>query len=215
MSRVRLLLLSILAVLAVGAIASASASAAGQWWVSAAKFSGTEEITAHLKVGTKSVLTSKLPGGEEVELVSPKISIKKADIFNNNKDLAEEITFLETTLAKPVGCVLSSPSVVVRPVVTELVVVGGKVYDLFTPKAGAEFVTLTLTGCAGEGKYKVTGQARCEVQEPNVEAENKLCLFNAAAAGAIGLKFGTEPATLTAETEFLLVKKQKWSAKES
>jgi hypothetical protein len=215
MSRFRLMLLSMLAVFAVGAVASASASAAGQWWVSGAKFSGTEGVTAHLKSGTKSVLKSNLPGGEEIDILSLLLTIKLGDIFGINRGVVEEITLLEAEITVPLGCGLVSPSIIVKPVVTELVVEGAKVFNLFTPKTGTEFTTITITGCAAEGKYKVTGQARCEVQEPTVEAENKVCLFSAATAGATGLKFGTEPATLTAEPEFLLVKKQKWSAKTS
>jgi hypothetical protein len=212
--RTRLILVIAVAAFAVTAITATSASAAGQWWVSGAKFSGTEGVTAHLKSGTKAILKSALPGGEEIELESPKISGKGGDLFANNKDLAEEITFLETKIVKPVGCT-SQASVVIVPVVTELVVEGGKVFDLYTPKSGTEFSTITLTGCAAEGKYKMTGQTRCEIREPNIEAENKLCLFSSATAGKVGLKFGTEPATLTAEPEALLVKKQKWSAKTS
>jgi hypothetical protein len=218
MSRPRLVLLCVVAALGVTASTAASASAAGQWWVSGAKFSGTEEVTAHLKTGTKLVLTSKLPGGEESVIEAQKISLKKGDIFANNKDLAEEITFLETKIAEPAGCSIAA-SVVLKPVVSELVVevVEGKtkVFDLITPKTGTEFTAWTLTGCASEGKYKITGQMRCEVQEPEVEAVDKLCLFSAATVGGVGLKFGTEPVILTAEPEFLLVKKQKWSAKTS
>jgi hypothetical protein len=216
MSRVRLMLLSILVVFAVGAVASASASAAGQWWVSGAKFSGTEEVTARLKSGTKAVLKSKLPGGEEVELLSPKISLRRADIFANSKGLAEEITFLETTVAKPVGCEMLS-DIIVKPVLTELVVEGtpSKVFDLFTPQLGTKFATVELSNCAGEGLYQVTGQVRCEVQAPEFESLDKLCLFSAATVGGVGLKFGTEPATLVAEPEFLLYIKHFWSAKGS
>jgi hypothetical protein len=213
-SRTRLTLVGAVAAFAVTTITAASASAAGQWWVSGAKFSGTEEVTAHLRTGTKAILKATLPGGEEIELESSKISGKKGDLFANNKDLAEEITFLETKVVKIVGCETPS-SVVVKPVVTELVVEGTKVFDLYTPKSGTEFTTINLTGCAGEGKYKMTGQTRCEIKEPEVEAVDKLCLFSAATAGEVGLKFGTEPATLTAEPEALLVKKQKWTAKAS
>jgi hypothetical protein len=206
--------MGVVAAFAVTTISAASASAAGQWWVSGTKFSGTEEVTGHLKTGTEATLKSMLPGGEEIESESPKISGKKGDLFGNNKGLAEEITFLETTMIRPLPCSTES-SLVIKPVVAELVVEGTKVFDLMTPKSGTEFATGTLTGCAAEGKYKATGQTRCEVQAPNTEAEDKLCLFSAATVGGVALKFGTEPATFTAELEILLVKKQKWSAKES
>jgi hypothetical protein len=211
-SRTRLTLMSVVAAFAVTTISAASASAAGQWWVSGAKFSGTEEITGHLKAGTKAILKSKLPGGEEIESESPKISGRKGDLFGNNKGLAEEITYLETTMLKPLGCSTES-SLVIKPVVAELEVEGAKVFDLLTPKSGTEFATGTITGCAAEGKYKATGQTRCEVQKPEEEAEDKLCVFSSATVGAVGLKFGTEPGTFTAELEISLVKKQKWSAK--
>jgi hypothetical protein len=213
-SRTRLTLMGVVAAFAVTTISAASASAAGQWWVSGTKFSGTEEVTARLKAGTKVVLKSALPGGEEIELQSSSSSGKKGNVFANNKDSVEEITFFDTTLVKPAGCA-AAPSIVIKPVVTELVVEGGKVFDLYTPKSGTEFTTIMLIDCAAEGKYKTTGQTRCEIQEPNVEAVGKLCVFSAATVGGVGLKLGTEPATFAAEPEALLVKKQKWSAKAS
>jgi hypothetical protein len=172
-SRTRLTLMSAVAAFAVTTITAASAFASGQWWVSGAKFSGTEEITGHLKAGTKAILKSTLPGGEELESESTTISGKKGDLFANNKGLAEEITFLESTLLKPAGC--RPPfDVILKPVVAELVAEKGKIFDLLTPKSGTEFTTYTLTGCAAEGKYKTTGQTRCEIQEPEVEAVDKL-----------------------------------------
>jgi|SRR5579875_1046912 len=211
MSRAKLALASVLVVFAVGAVSSASAMAAGQWYINGSKFTGEESIEGN-QTGT-STLEMTISG------IKTKISCTAATgtgkIKESNKDTSSAIKFTGCTVAEPSGCKTTS-EIKTTATKTELEVEGEKVFDKYTPESGETFTTIPIEGCAVEGSYKVTGSARCEIQSPKTEAVEKECAFSSSTGSK--LKFGANTATFTGKFLYKLTGTNKgkvWSAKTS
>jgi hypothetical protein len=194
MSRMRLIIVSILIVLAASAVASASASAL-HW-----RFEG-----------------ARLPEGRRLNVVSVGgvfIFKVKIDVFKFEKRCKKELDrgwienpvgggngidlvtmeFEECEVLKPagVGCTVGEPFVIKAN--TELVTIGGAIWDEFTPDpAGGPFGTLTIQNCTGNavllnGTYNLEGKTNGKVENAKSEL-----LFSAANSE---LTLAGEPETL-------------------
>ncbi len=203
MSKIRVMLLSILAVFAVSAVSATAASAAPQYFVAGVAFNGEEAIEANPKAGTSAVLVSKLTGGATIEIVCTAGKLTSAVIKEKFKGSGKAIVYEKCSVKTPVSCKVSE-TLTTNEVVAEAVDTGTTgVSVVFSPKiAGGTFITIAVTGCAGEGSCKVTGSAECEGLEPTVEAVKKTCKFTT--TSGTNLKFGVNTATLTQESEFFL-----------
>lgn len=200
MPKISLTIASILTVFAVSAVTSASALATPQYMVEGAEFHGTESVESTLKPSTKAVFKSKVTGGATIEISCESMSLSGATIMSNSKDAATAIIFKSCT--NNLTCGMSS-TLTSSGLVSEQVDVGTTgVEDLYSPTAGSTLITLTLTGCPGEGIYHVEGTLACEELEPSVEAIKKGCNFTTGTKTL--LKFGPSAGTFTANTEVFL-----------
>ena len=142
--------------------------------------------TSKIKAGTKAVLSFK----------TKKASIECSTVTDeswlwNFKSRGRDINEVEFTGCKTAGeistCTVTTPILVEAS--TRLEEEGGKIYDKFFQVSEEPFTEITLSTCALEGTYKVTGTTRGEVA-------GKVLKFSGET-----LKFGSEKAEFTAETE--------------
>jgi hypothetical protein len=202
MSKTRLILASVLAVFAVSAVASASAMAAPQYFIEEVKFEGPETVNAQPKSGTVALLTSKLTGGATIEIQCTGGKLKGAVIEKNNLGKGEAIVYEKCKVKTPATCHVAE-TLTTNAVSAEALDVGETgVSEKFKPTSGETFISISITGCSGEGKYNVTGSAECTGVNPTIEEVNKTCDFTS--GSGTSLKFGTNAATLTQESEFFL-----------
>jgi hypothetical protein len=191
MSKIRLILLSLLAVLATGAIVSASASAAHYWKVGTEKVTTAQEVTSS---GGTFVLSS---AGKEVKCTSV---TDKGTVEASGKDEASEIKFTGCTASesgtecsvKSAGPPAKAGEIIVNNITTELTErfstekQATVLADEFKGKAAKEneFVTLeigkkeTNSGnkmtekCANLPETtKVTGEVAAQVNNTTEELE--------------------------------------------
>jgi hypothetical protein len=226
-SKLKLILLCCLSVMVVSAIGSTSASAI--LWLVAAKplfekpAEGSDaaktELVAALpeEGGGGYTLTSTLTGGAKVVVLCKTFGEILGSIIETKEDepldeTPSELKFKECSVDEPTTC-KTSAEITLSPLDSELFLdeVAGvqEVFDEWTSLAeGGIFTTIPITGCSGEGSYKVTGGACALVLEPEVAALAKLMEFQAsplpAAEELCLLKFKAAEATFTGEFEFKL-----------
>ncbi len=153
MSKIKLIMLSMLAVFALSAAASASASAFS-FLVLGKKLTGAEEETI------------KSTSGESVlETVGTKIVCAESAGTGTIKaggSSTYQITFSTCSVSKPANCAVAQPIVVDGPDQLSLVP-AGTLTDSFSPLTGKPFVTLTFSNsggtCSIAGAQEVTGEA--------------------------------------------------------
>ena len=138
------------------------------------------------KTGTKAVLSFKTKKAS-IECTT----VKDESWLWNFKSRGRDINEVEFTGCKAAGeistCTVTTPILVEAS--TRLEEEGGKIYDKFFQVSEEPFTEITLSTCALEGTYKVTGTTRGEVA-------GKVLKFSGET-----LKFGSEKAEFTAETE--------------
>lgn len=227
MFRAKLLFLSLAAVLAVVGVSASSASAkiSFEWFVggSLLKEKQTQAFTVNSD-GKISDLHSKLLG-INVLLLSSEISVNSgAQIIGGRPGTnLETVVFKGVTVDPPLQkCVAETGGIAkpvagtieTKPLKTEIVEgENGEVLILFTPdEAGAAFTSILFLNkgaeeCAANNALSsITGSLlalplpqRAEVlhQDLDFEAAEKTYFNSAGTLGTAGLKFGTEPATLT------------------
>jgi len=196
MSRIRLILLSLLAVLAFGAVAAASASAAHEFWVPECENQGPgHKYATRVKcekgeIGTgeweRSGALAPIAAGEEVpvegtsgtsilevpELNEAKIECKE-DKFSGTLKAAGQTTakveFEKCTVVSPEHCTVAEPIKV--NVTDQLVIFHETLADAFEPPSGEPFVVIKLKGseCLAKGEFKVKGKQQCALPEGEIE----------------------------------------------
>jgi hypothetical protein len=203
MFRVKLLLLSVMAVFAVAAVAVSEASAAApNWVVNGTAFTGSESVLGLLSNGNASVEVTL--GTNVFSDVLCTAADATGTILGGNKDADPKgITFTGCSISTPSGCTVTNP-IVVNPMTSTLLSNETVGLDTWLPTSGTEFTKLVLSGstCSIEGSYKFTGQLQCE-GALNTEAETFACLFNKN-SGNGQLKLGTAVADFLAHFLFLL-----------
>jgi hypothetical protein len=186
MSRIKVIMVAMLAVFALGAVASASASAAPVWEECAGTGTlkgplcepGSTGTAGWVEVKVAKAVTSS--GGEFIlkagtnEVKCTKVT-DKGTVGPGSVDLAEEIKFEDCTTATK-GCEVKNKggtlgTVVVTEIPTKLEEIEGKVVDTFSQKTVGttkEFVTLEFSGstcsAAGYTTTKVKGDVAAEVK---------------------------------------------------
>jgi hypothetical protein len=198
MKRISAIGLALAAVFALVAVAAASASAA-TWKIEGKEFTGEEKISST---------------GGPFTLTVPKLGVaikceKEANtgkIFSKNKD-ESTIEFTKCAVEKAANCTVKEP--IKSEVNTELIEVGGVVYDKFTPKK-EPFTTITLegSGCVLKGSYEVKGT---EAGQVGAEAVESTLTFSEAISKAAGtvLTFGADEAFLAGTSSQKLTGKEK------
>jgi hypothetical protein len=208
MSRIKLVLLSAVAVLVVSALASASASAAPHWLVCKKVAAGTgkfaegecktlggtgeweaTKMTAILEIeGTSGVSKLKTEiGSTAVTIVCNKDKV--AGTVEDPGNSEATITYEECSIENASTCKVAN---IKAEVLDRLIEKGGVIEDEFFEKAGAGFTTVVITGCTLNGSFKVTGTQVCSL--PEGEVFKKLHELNCLTSGST-LKFGTKVAT--------------------
>jgi hypothetical protein len=171
-NRLRVLLLSLLAVFAVSGIATATASAKRTWWYNNAQLAiGVQkEITAETKAGTEFTLEGTVLGSKTI------IKCKKITLTHSNGTLAnglieniagptgrdkEKVTFTECTV-NVAGCTVTAVKAPPGTEEGETALAEDstktKIYDVFKPNANKVFATITFSGasCIVAGTFNVT-----------------------------------------------------------
>jgi hypothetical protein len=165
MSRVRLMLLSLVAVLSVGALTAASASAINfEWRVEGKKLEAgsTKAITSNAD-GKRSVF--KAAAGTGIEFLSTEISVLSgANIKGGIPGTSlEQLVFSGVTVDKPARCEASGKTVQTVPLTDEIVegaskgVGNGEVDILFRPESTTNEIFVSIT-------YVNKGSEECSVK---------------------------------------------------
>jgi hypothetical protein len=234
-SRIRIMLVSLLAVLAVGAVASASASA---HTYTICRTGGTEKYetnkcTGPKTAGTFSILpveltekysfegtsgVSKLEGtlaGDRAIIECKKDKIT-GEIEKEGKSKASVITYEECSLAIVVKHVREAettckvPNIKTEPL-KDLLITGKGIgpEEEFEPESGTTFATVVVEGCALESREKVTGKQICQLPEATVEkAEHEL---DCSPTGG-SLDFAGKPASYYGNATVKLTNGAAWDA---
>lgn len=230
MSRIRLVVLSLVAVLAVSAAASASALAAetfggvqcqpypeGKW-----KDPQCTEKGPPNEYETMEITNSEVKGEGETAILKSEISTTKIYIDCQKTTFAgriekggkskseikyEKCVLYEESTGKPI-------STCTVPTITANVadeIVGGKGHfeDRFTPEKGEEFTKIKIEGasCTLKGTFEVKGSQRCEL--PDAEARQKKHAIRCKESGS-SLKLGNKEAFYRGEVTAELVPPDDW-----
>jgi hypothetical protein len=223
-SKVRVLMLAALAVMVVGGVAASSASAVTSWNVRGAALGAgaSEGITAtFLTIGTTglvAILKTKLPGGKiTIEISCKTAALVGAKITGLKGGSATRISFKGCKLDSK-ECKLTSAETTeistseVSAETTDLSGVEPLYLKVFPKIAGGSFTSISLTACAGEGKFEVTGTAACAAAvKATTEQPLHLCKFETFPL-VTTLKFGTEPASIEGGASVTLVNGGNWSS---
>jgi hypothetical protein len=188
--RIRLIMLSLVAVFAMSGVAAVAAQAESpEWWVNGAALgAGFEEIKEESKTASEAF---KLRWhSNEVEVKCTKVKAEKTFIENQKIASAKSVKFEGCTLEKPVGCTLTSGEIKTGEVtgLLEGPVATAKVK--FVPRAteNKKFATFSIaTGCGVlTGAYTVTGFTIASVVEPETAAVEKTLAFTEATNLKVG-----------------------------
>jgi hypothetical protein len=229
-NRIRVLLVSLLAVFAIGAVASATASAHEfsvpcHKVIAANKGLGEWEDAACTKAGGTKEFTTKLLAGETEEfldtsgpaiLVAPAVAIEIECWEDTSKGKLEaagkttgEATFYRCRVVTPAGCKVKEP---IEIKFTDLLVGAATepVKDEFKGTEAEEtFVTITIEGCAAEGKFKVKGTQIADL--PAAGQERALHEIISTPSGS-KLKLGANAAFFTNTETVRLFSGKLWDA---
>jgi hypothetical protein len=227
-NRLRVSLLSLLAVFAVSALASASAYAVKSdeyvWKVNGATLGAG--LTEKAKTaGGPFILEGKI-ATVAVEIECKKQGeVEEGNIKGGNPGTDEAtVTFTECKILNQALCKVAVANTKVKTELVEIIkvlkedavppteeAVDGHVGELFRPE-GTKFTTITITGCALNGTFEVTGTVAAKLPGENTEKLKQVIEFRdsepiteventADGKTKVGLKFGGEPAELVGNSE--------------
>lgn len=215
MSKVKMIVTTLIAVFALSAIASASASA-GEWMVGGTSLTGSEALATTAKVDENGVLvaagvTITCEGGT---LNGVKPQIEEA----GNKGSVESLEFTGCSAAGE-NCKLAGQNaggtIGTLPIHVSLELQPGSssiVLATFLPNSGTTFATIAFTGsgCSLSGKQPVNGKAL--VEGPTGQEEKVTQEIKAITSQASGLlKVGGDSASLAGAALLKLVSEKTWS----
>lgn len=200
-NRIRVLLVSLLAVFAFSAVASASASAheflvEGKAVTAPVAFTGTSGAT---------IFTFHI-GSEKGEFECTGGTM--TGFLEEAGKATNHIEFTKCKVIKPASCKIHEPI----KFETKNLLVGNEpgVEDEFKPTEAEEtLVTLGFTDCALEKQYKIKGTYTCKL--PGVATEAIAHEIACEPSGS-KLKFGSEPMTVRSTENIKLVSGKSWSA---
>jgi len=201
MSRLKAVLLSLVAVFAFSAVAAASASAHSYW------VSGTELLEGEKREVEGTSGTSLLVAAELTVICT-------RDVFTGTikggGDSTATVKFTECSVEAAPRCAVTEP--IEFNVGDHLTSFEEKIGDAFEPEAGGTFVTIKVTGgeCSLAGKYEVKGKQQCGLGA-NAEREQEEHEIVCTPAGS-ELKFGKKAATFEGTDKVKLKGGGNWSA---
>jgi len=172
MTRFKILLITCMAVLGVTAVSAAAAQASTTWQVGGSTL--PEGKTANIK-SSGGPFTLEVP--ELPATIRCSTESNTGTIFNK-KNAKGELQGFDTATVNFTGCVVvgfEKVCTVTEPITTntntELITVGGVIYDKFTSTTGV-FTTITIKGasCPLLGSYNVTGNTAGKVGPAAVKA---------------------------------------------
>lgn len=237
-NRIRVLLVSLLAVFAVGAVAAGSASAHAYF---VCKEAGTEKYTEHeckTKSETGKWSWTEVTGTETFETKSESgpttlegklagvrviIECKKDEdtgiIAKEGKSSDEVITYKECSLAQVVkhkrealaSCKVGTEGTIKTAALKNTLINGKGIGPEieFEPESGTTFAEIAVTGCSLESTNKVTGKQICQLPEATV-GKVKHEVVCSPTGGE--LKFGGEPASYYGTETVSLTNGWGWAA---
>lgn len=161
MSKLRLILLSMLAVFAFSAVASSAALAAPEWTLNGKAITKTEKVTYKLKSAT-AVLEDATLG---VTIKCTALKGKSAQVEVAGKD--KGITFFEGCTINIAKCEVTKGEVKTETLTTKLAEEGTETIDIFEPPVSKIFAVIKLkgTGCPLTSA-NVTGQVTSVIKSP-------------------------------------------------
>jgi hypothetical protein len=187
------------AVLVLSGVATATASAAPEYFIDHTKVAGTETTTA--KQSGTAKLTSTLNGSEV--LIECTSGSGTGKIEPGGKSTAS-IKYEGCSMSKPAGCKLTAAEAKeIKPtgLVDQLAGTTGAFTDSFSPASGTEFVAIAFEKCTStlnNGSHVVSGCAAAKASE----AENVIgTLEFPATVGGCTLSFAGNAAMITARDE--------------
>jgi hypothetical protein len=199
--------------LLLSAWAAATALAAREWKIGPEGSSNSleelglanETVSVSLATGTELSLEGKVLGVELLLRAGTVEGIETKIIKGGTDSGKLKLSMLSVT--KPAKC--SAPAITTAALKTELVEVGGVLYDKFSAASGEILATITLTGaeCAlAETSINLKGTVFGEVEPLGVQLVGWPLRFSKAINTAAGgsLKLGVEPASMTANLQFKL-----------
>lgn len=206
MSRMKVLLIALLAALALCALTSASASALS-WKMESKELTGKET----LKESTPLPKAAKF-SGDGIEVSCTKLAAKKAFIEGPTGGGAESLVFTGCTVpAESSVCEVEKGEVKTKEVTAKLEA-GVKI--TFAPK-GEEFATLKVIAKSGETcsvaeEYKVTGSVTGNAVDAASERKEQPLAFTTSSGS--NMKIGGKASTFTGEMTLSLGSAKTWSA---
>jgi hypothetical protein len=201
-ARTTKLVICALAVLVVSGVATASASAAPEYFINGTKLAGTETISS-TQVGTAK-LTSTLNGSEV--LIECAKGTNTGKIETGGKSTAA-VKYETCSMSKPAGCKLTAAEakeINTAALVDQLAGTTGAFTDEFRPASGTEFVAIAFEKCTStlnNGSHVVSGCAAAAASE--AEQVTGTLKFQATVSGCT-LAFAGNAATITAEDDVTL-----------
>ena len=191
MSKLRLILLSMLAVFAFSAVASSAAMAAPEWTRNGVAITKTEKVTYKLKAGTDATLEDATL---KITIKCTAVKGKSAQVEVAGKD--KGITVFEGCTTNIAKCEVVKGEIKTETLTTKLSEEGTKVLDTFSPPASGIFAVIKLkgTGCPITSA-NVTGTVTSVMGAPGPT-------ITAAFPGpGTNLKLAETPATFSAQVE--------------
>jgi hypothetical protein len=163
MTKMRVLLLSVVAACAFGAVV-ATAAQAHEYLIEGKPFSGEAKLEEKTETETKNVLKG-VPFGVSTEIQCSERKFGGGLLGGSPGDSTAKITFTGCTATKPANCTPSQP--IVTDVDGVLEGVEGALETKFSPPEGSSvFTEITLEGakCSLKGKpFKIEGTQNCEL----------------------------------------------------
>jgi hypothetical protein len=238
MSRIRLILLGLLAVaVAVGVVASNSGAEPPP--PTACKTTGTPSyciegvalVNASAEIEGTNNGASILKG--TVAMATSEVKCENGKMTGTIEGGAAgavgtstaTMTLEECKLVEPTNCKLTSKKIETVELKDELSGGGtNRIDDKFEPKEGTTFASVGFEGkessCAiahvgEEVRFKVSGSQVCAIDTNNAEAETEAISHKLKCTNPVGLKIGGNKAEMTSEVSIKLKSGKTWSIKET
>ena len=216
MSRMKLFLLSALAISALGTAFSASAQATPEWWVEGSVIKSAEKLATEVKV--PELITFQTSA---ITVKCSKLQVNGGFVRPKNENSAESLVFSGCEVPGDAKCMVEN----IKTKALNLPLQGttGAISLNFVPTSGNVIAAFNITGCenkATSGEKKIKSNAKtgigmkCEYPDVETEQINHKLNFNSKSGSELEMENGakSEPLSLIAIVEWALATAKKWSA---
>lgn len=214
-NRIRILLVSLLAVFALSAIAAPIASAGeeegAKWWVEKSLLKGSEAIAETTKVTEPFRLPLTIEHRVAATIVCGAVRLKEARIENTNERSEEAVMYEKCEVEGKPACEVKEP-VVTAPLKARLEGPTGALKLRFKPKSGTEIATYHLSVCGFlSGSFKASGEMICNYKGVETESEEHPLEFTSSSGSKV--EVNGEPTEFTGTDKVHLSARKLWSAR--